>query len=244
MMGLTIGASPVRRGDTASGTTDMSQGTTPTQGEPQRRLRWQRRFGIDYGLEELRSGSTLVWRLPVRDFNRQEKVRITERYLAGETQASLAREYGVSTRKIQLTIGPRLPPGYQRSSIIPQSCAVEGCTRSPTRSGLCGYHRNRKRKYGDPTYQHTRLQPQRTCSIEVCTRAAAVGGLCNGHYYRQRKCPGVPMELPIRERVDSPGRSCTVEGCDRKPHVSGLCHAHYARQTRIRRQERRGEARL
>lgn len=65
------------------------------------------------------------------------------------------------------------------------NCTIDDCSGPTLNREMCSKHYTRWRKYGDPHYVHSHIDPG--CSFPGCGRKHFGLGLCQGHYNQKRK---------------------------------------------------------
>lgn len=103
-------------------------------------------------------------------------------------------------------------------------CSIPGCGKPAESKGVCGMHRARIRRHGDPNiviYAGGK-PPRGTCCIDGCDRPHYARGYCKHHYERLMRS-GHPTDAGRNK----PGGPCLVDGCPRSSVTMNYCNRHY-----------------
>jgi hypothetical protein len=103
-------------------------------------------------------------------------------------------------------------------------CSVDGCGKPAPSRGLCGKHRAKLRRYGDPLGSPQPKLP-RTCSVVGCGKVHDRRGYCIMHAKRLTRHGSIEKPIRVREI-----RICTILGCGKRHEGNGYCEGHNRRR--------------
>lgn len=109
----------------------------------------------------------------------EDKIRVRERYEAGETCTDIAPDYGVSRHTVSnwlRSMGVEMRPPAERGGRRPgprpgppRRCAVTGCAREYRGRGLCEMHLSRKERTGVvgpvDAYEHATMEERHAALV-------------------------------------------------------------------------------